>query len=109
MPRIRIPQGEIEYTDEGAGPPIVFVHGALVDGALWRGVASALRGRHRAIVPDWPMGSHRSPMAADADLGPPGLAAIVIAAIEALDLRDVTLVGNDTGGAICQLVCARRP
>lgn len=107
--RIRLQQGEIEYTETGAGSPVVFVHGALVDGALWRGVAAALGPDLRAIVPDWPMGSHRLPMAAGADLGPEGMADVVADALDALDLRDVTLVGNDTGGAVCQILCARRP
>jgi pimeloyl-ACP methyl ester carboxylesterase len=109
MARIRLAQGEIEYSDEGQGPAVVFVHGALVDGALWRGVARALGSGVRAIVPDWPMGSHRLPMAANADLGPVGMADIVADALEALDVRDVTLVGNDTGGAVCQILCSRRP
>jgi pimeloyl-ACP methyl ester carboxylesterase len=44
-----------------------------------------------------------------ADLSPPGLAGIVAGVMDDLDLKDVTLVGNDTGGAICQLVVAHHP
>jgi pimeloyl-ACP methyl ester carboxylesterase len=109
MPRIRIPQGEIEYREVGQGPPIVFVHGLLVDGGLWREVVTPLARSHRCIIPDWPLGSHRLPMAADADLTPSGIADIVAAFLEAIDLRGVTLVGNDTGGAVCQILCVRRP
>jgi len=55
------------------------------------------------------MGSHRTPMRPDADLSPLGMARVVGALLDALDLRDVTLVGNDTGGAVCQIFCATRP
>jgi pimeloyl-ACP methyl ester carboxylesterase len=109
MERIRIPQGEIEVRDIGRGAPIVFVHGLLVDGELWRKVVPPLSASHRCIVPTWPLGSHTTPMAETADLSPPGMAEVVLAALDALDVRDVTLVGNDSGGAICQMVCAKRP
>jgi pimeloyl-ACP methyl ester carboxylesterase len=56
-----------------------------------------------------PLGSHRVPLKADADLTPYGLARLVADFMEALDLRDVTLVGNDTGGAICQITATRHP
>jgi pimeloyl-ACP methyl ester carboxylesterase len=60
-------------------------------------------------VPDLPLGSHREPMNPDADLTPPGVARILADFMAALDLQDVTLVGNDTGGAISQLVATRHP
>jgi pimeloyl-ACP methyl ester carboxylesterase len=106
LKQIRVPQGTIRYRDTGAGDPIVFVHGLLVNGALWRKVTPPLEGGHRCIVPDLPLGSHRIPMAAEADLSPPGVARLVSDFLDALELDGVTLVGNDTGGAICQLVAA---
>lgn len=105
---VRIAQGGIDYRESGDGSCIVFLHGLLVDGRLWDGVLPHVSGR-RLIVPDWPLGSHRTPLRADADLSPPGLAALVAAVLEALDLHDVTLVANDTGGAIAQLVVTRHP
>ena len=68
-----------------------------------------LEDRFRCIVPDLPLGSHREPMSPDADLSPPGLARIVAGFMEALDLEDVTLVANDTGGAISQITAAHHP
>jgi pimeloyl-ACP methyl ester carboxylesterase len=106
---IRLPQGRIRYRDTGSGEPIVFVHGLLVNGALWRKVTPPLEGTYRCIVPDLPLGSHRIPMAAEADLSPPGVAQLVSDFVDALELDGVTLVGNDTGGAICQLVAAHHP
>jgi len=87
----------------------VFVHGLLVDGTLWRKVTPLLEDRFRCVVPDWPLGSHRVPMKEGADLSPRGVSRLVIELLEALDLRDVTLVANDTGGAVTQLAVAELP
>lgn len=107
---VRLSQGTIRYRDEGAGPPLVFVHGLLVTGGLWRAVVPALVGAgYRCIVPDWPLGSHGEAMRPDADLSPPGLARLIADFLAALALDDVTLVGNDTGGALCQLVATSHP
>lgn len=106
---VSVPAGTIHYRDTGSGPPIVFAHGLLVDGKLWRKVTPLLEDRFRCIVPDLPLGSHREPMRPDADLTPPGVARILADFMAALELQDVTLVGNDTGGAISQLVATRHP
>jgi pimeloyl-ACP methyl ester carboxylesterase len=104
MPEITLPQGTITYRDSGDGRPVVFVHGLLVDSALWRKVIAQLESDVRCIAPDLPLGSHRRAMDADADITPRGVARLVGDFLAALDLEDVTLVGNDTGGAISQLV-----
>jgi pimeloyl-ACP methyl ester carboxylesterase len=109
MSEAKLPQGTIDYRESGEGPPIVFAHGLLVDGRLWRKVTPLLEDRFRCIVPDLPLGSHRRPMSADADLSPPGLARLIADFLEALDLRDVVLVANDTGGAISQITAANHP
>ncbi|MFL5819287.1 MAG: alpha/beta fold hydrolase [Solirubrobacteraceae bacterium] len=106
---VRLAEGGIRYREAGSGPPIVFVHGLLVNGLLWRKVIPELAGDFRCVVPDWPLGSHEIPMAADADLSPPGVARLIARFLDALDLDRVTLVGNDTGGALCQLVATRHP
>jgi pimeloyl-ACP methyl ester carboxylesterase len=109
MSETKLSQGTIRYRESGEGPPIVFMHGLLVDGQLWRKVTPLLESDFRCIVPDLPLGSHPEPMSANADLTPPGLARIVADFLEALELEDVVLVGNDTGGAITQITAANHP
>jgi pimeloyl-ACP methyl ester carboxylesterase len=109
MPTIDLPQGTLRYEDVGSGPAVVFVHGLLVNGKLWRKVTPVLSSSARCIVPDLPLGSHAIPMNPNADLSVAGVAKLVADLLEALDLHDVTLVGNDSGGAIAQLVAARHP
>lgn len=109
MDSVELAQGTITYRAAGpadsAHPPVVFVHGLLADHQLWTGVADKLAERGiRSYAPTWPLGSHQKAMNADADLSPRGIAAIVNGFLDALGLTDVTLVGNDTGGAICQFL-----
>lgn len=109
MPTIDLAHGTVNYRVAGppqaSGSPVVFVHGVLVDGTLWSGVADRLATRGiQSYAPDLPLGAHRIPLNPDADQSPRGVAKQLLAFIEALDLDDVTLVGNDTGGAICQFL-----
>ncbi len=106
---LELPAGRLEYRERGSGAPLVFVHGAAVNGDLWRNVAPELATEHRCIVPDLPLGGHTLPLEAEPDLSLFGLAEILATFIEALDLSEVTLVANDTGGAISQALVASRP
>jgi len=101
---VQLPQGMICYREYGQGLPLVFIHGLLVNGDLWRKVVPLLAQHYRCIVPDLPLGAHVHAMPPTTDLTPTGLAQIVADFMAALDLHDVTLIGNDTGGAICQIV-----
>ncbi len=98
MQEVELSAGIIEYEDTGgSGPIVVLLHGLVMDGSLWRHVVRELRADHRCVVPTLPVGGHRRPMRADADLSLRGLASLQAEFLEALDLRDVTLVGNDLG------------
>jgi pimeloyl-ACP methyl ester carboxylesterase len=104
---IELSAGPIDYLDTGGdGPVVVLLHGLLMDETLWDGVVPALSRGARCIVPTLPLGAHRRPMADGADLSLRGVAALVGELLERLELTDVTLVGNDTGGAVAQLVAA---
>src|SRR6266567_810028 len=106
---VTLPAGRIRYHERGQGPPVVFVHGLLVNADLWRAVVPPVAAAgYRCIAPDWPLGAHELPVP-DADLSPPGVAALLAAFLDRLDLDDVTVVANDTGGAITQLLITRHP
>lgn len=106
---VELSQGTVRYYEQGSGPTLVFIHGIFVNSALWRNVIPRLAQRFRCIAPDLPLGAHSLPMRVDANLSPGGLAQLVADFLAALNLQDVTLVGNDTGGAICQLTIAAHP
>ncbi len=91
---------EIEYTDTGSGPVLVFVHGAYVTGRLWQDVVDRLSDGHRCIAPTLPFGAQAEPVGANVDLTVAASGRLIVDLLEALDLSDVTLVANDTGGGI---------
>jgi pimeloyl-ACP methyl ester carboxylesterase len=100
MAEIELSAGTIEYTDTGGdGPVLVFLHGVAIAPSVWRHVVRELSGEYRCVLPHLPLGSHRRPMRPGADLSLAGLAGLIGEFLERLDLRDVTLVQNDWGGA----------
>lgn len=102
-------QGPIDCFRRGEGPPVVFAHGWLANANLWREVVERLAGRFTCVTLDLPLGAHRVAMYADADLTPIACGEIIASALDALDLDDVTLVGNDSGGAYSQIAVAKDP
>jgi pimeloyl-ACP methyl ester carboxylesterase len=101
--------GTIEYNDVGEGPVVIFLHLILAEASHWDEMAPLLADRFRCIFPTLPMGAHRLPANNNADLSAEGLAKAIAELIEHLDVRDVTLVGNDSGTAIAQVVAANHP
>ena len=110
MAVVELQQGSIEITDTGGeGPTLLFIHGLLVNGRIWDSTVEELRSDYRCVVPDLPLGAHARPMNDDAELSPPAVAALIADLMDEMDLTDVTLIGSDTGGALCQLVIAHHP
>ncbi|WP_421846155.1 alpha/beta fold hydrolase [Mycobacterium sp.] len=114
MPQAALKHATIDYRvsgpEDSPHPPVLFVHGILVDERLWDQVAEGLSRRgFRCIQPTWPLGSHTTPVSDNADLSPAGVATMISEFMVALGLSNVTLVGNDTGGGLCQLVIATNP
>lgn len=109
--RLPLAAGPLVVTELGppAAVPLVFLHGVLANSTLWTGVADRLAPDHRCLLLDLPLGAHPEPMNADADVSPSGLVAVVIDALDRLGIERAILVGNDSGGALCQLMIAAHP
>ncbi len=105
---LELPGARIECFSRGHGPAIVFCHGWLANANLWRKLVTAARRASHCIALDLPLGSHRLALDAGAELSPAGCGALIAAALDALELREVTLVGNDSGGAYSQIAAASR-
>ena len=107
MNAIELSAGTIEYQDTGgAGPVVVLLHGLMMDASLWTETMTGLSADYRCIAPTLPLGAHRVAVRPGADLSLPAIARLIAEFLDRLDLRDVTLVGNDTGGALAQLLMA---
>ncbi len=112
MPTVTLNAGTIHYENAGRpdGRPVVFIHGYSMGSSLWRPLSEQLAARgFSCLAPTWPLGAHTEPMREGAELTMEGIAAIVGELLDALALEDVVLVGNDTGGAIAQLVATSAP
>jgi pimeloyl-ACP methyl ester carboxylesterase len=107
MSHVELPHGAVYYRESGAGAPVVFLHGWLMGARLWDPVVHLLEDEFRCLVPELPFGAHPVPMRTGADLTAAGLGRLVADFLGALDLSDVTLVGNDSGAAVAQVVAAR--
>ena len=107
--QVRTQSGPVSYIDTGRpGRPALFVHGLATSSYLWRHVIDQLGGQRRCVAVDLPLHG-QTPAAADQDFTLPGLARFVADFCEALDLADIDLVANDTGGAISQAFAAGQP
>lgn len=106
---VSLPQGRLRYFCRGEGPPLVFAHGWLANANLWRKVVELLVDRFKCIVLDLPFGAHRVAMDPQADLSPAGCGDLISCALTALELSEVTLIGNDSGGAYSQIAVASNP
>ncbi len=112
MPDVSLSAGTIHY--EKSGPttarPIVFIHGYTMSSSLWAPLTERLvETGFACYAPTWPLGAHPEPMRDGTELTMESIAATVAEFLEALELRDVILVGNDTGGAIAQIVATTAP
>ena len=101
--------GPLRYRDRGSGTPVLFLAGLVLSSGFWRRLVPALKQPIRAIVPDLPLGAHTVAMHREADLSPPAIADLVAELLDAIDLEEAVIVGNDTGGAIAKLLATRHP
>jgi hypothetical protein len=112
MPSITLSSGTIHYEKSGTadGRSVVFVHGYAMGASLWRPLSERLAAKGLScIAPTWPLGAHQEPMREDAELTMEGIAGIIGDFLDVLELDDVVVVGNDTGGAISQILAITRP
>lgn len=98
--------GDIAYTESGAGPAAVFVHGLATSGALWRHLIEQVDGTTRCIAVDLPLHGGSAPRE---DMSVTAMAQVIADLCQGLGLDRIDLVGNDTGGAIAQIFAASHP
>jgi pimeloyl-ACP methyl ester carboxylesterase len=101
--------GSLGYRDRGSGRPVLFLAGLVLSSGFWRRLVPALEQPLRAIVPDLPLGAHTTAMHRDADLSPTAIADLIVELLDALDIQEVVVVGNDTGGVMAKLLATRHP
>ncbi|WP_410669946.1 alpha/beta fold hydrolase [Amycolatopsis sp. cmx-4-68] len=106
--RVSTTSGDVSYVDVGEGLVALFVHGVGTNNLLWRNVVTELAGERRCLAPDLP-GHGASPVTPEQDLSLTGLARLLEDFLESLELGEVDLIANDTGGAVAQVFAAHHP
>jgi pimeloyl-ACP methyl ester carboxylesterase len=98
--------GPLAWRSSGDGPALVFFAGALANHDLWRDVVAALQESYHCITIDLPLGAHPWPLTAGADRSATSLARLLLDGLELLDLKDATVIANDTAGGLLLLSLA---
>ena len=102
------PFGRIAYVERGSGPVAVFIHGLPLCGYQWRSPLEDLSPVRTCIAPDL-MGLGYTEVKAGQDISFESQAKMVAAFLDARSIDQVDLVGNDTGGGICQIFASLYP
>jgi len=105
---VQIASGRIGYQEQGSGPVALFVHGVLLNSHLWRHQLAQLSDIRRCIAVDL-MAHGRTEIAPSQDVSVTAQAQMLLQFLDALDIEQVDLVGNDSGGGIAQIFAATHP
>lgn len=105
---VTTPSGSIHYAESGTGPVALFVHGVLLNHHLWRHQLDALGDLRRCIAPDL-LAHGATEVATTQDVSVTANAHMLAQFLDALKIDQVDLVGNDSGGGICQIFAALYP
>jgi haloalkane dehalogenase len=102
------PSGRVAHVERGQGPVALFVHGLPLCGFQWRGTLDDLGSGRRCVAPDM-LGLGYTEVKAGQDISFESQAKMLAAFLDARDIGQVDLVGNDTGGGVSQIFAALYP
>src|SRR5258708_21410500 len=105
---VQTTSGRISYTEQGTGPVALFVHGVLLNGHLWRHQLEDLCDIRRCIAVDL-LAHGDTEITPDQDVSVTANAKMLKEFLDALNIDQVDLVGNDSGGGIAQIFAALNP
>jgi pimeloyl-ACP methyl ester carboxylesterase len=105
---VETPSGRIRYVEAGSGPVALFVHGVVLNKHLWRHQMTELSDIRRCIALDL-LAHGDTEIASDQDVSVTANANMLREVLDKLQIDQVDLVGNDSGGGIAQIFAARNP
>ena len=106
---VDLPFGPCRVRTTGEGPPVLLVHGIIVNGSIWDAIVPGLAVDHQVIQPDLPLGAHEHHARRRELVTPEGVADALAALLDTLGHEQAVVIGNDSGGAVSQLFTARHP
>jgi len=105
---VQVEGHRIAYFDEGAGPPVLLIHGIPTSSLLWREIVPVLARTRRVIAPDM-LNYGRSDKPERADVSIAAQARLMVGVLDALGIARADVVSHDIGGGVAQIVAVRRP
>ena len=105
---VDLPMARVAYVELGHGPAALFIHGYPLNGYQWRGALERLHSYRRCIAPDM-MSLGYTEVPAGQRITSQFQVEMLAAFLDKLKVRDVDLVGNDSGGLVSQLFLAKYP
>jgi pimeloyl-ACP methyl ester carboxylesterase len=105
---VKTPSGRVAYVEAGSGPVALFVHGVVLNKHMWRWQLAALADIRRCIAIDL-LAHGDTEIAPDQDVSVTANAEMLREFLDTLQIGEVDLIGNDSGGGICQIFAALYP
>jgi pimeloyl-ACP methyl ester carboxylesterase len=105
---VETPSGRVSYVEAGSGPVALFVHGVLLNKHLWRHQMAELSDIRRCIAIDL-LAHGDTEIAPGQDVSVTANAKMLREVLDALQIDQVDVVGNDSGGGIAQIFAALNP
>src|ERR1700678_2509326 len=105
---VTTPSGRISFMEKGSGPVALFVHGVLLNGHLWRHQMEELSDIRRCIAVDI-LAHGDTEIAPNQDVSVTANAKMLREFLDALEIDQADIVGNDSGGGIAQIFAALNP
>ncbi len=109
MPILTTPNGALHFREQGQGAPLLLLHANPGDSRDFEAVTPALAERYRVLALDWPGYGQSSMPARPADLGVLDFYEVLLTLLKALNLSQVSLIGNSVGGNAAARLAAERP
>jgi pimeloyl-ACP methyl ester carboxylesterase len=105
---VDLPMAGVAYLEFGRGPAALFIHGYPLSSYQWRGALERLHPYRRCIAPDM-MSLGYTEVPTGQPITPHLQVEMLAALLQKLTIREVDLVGNDSGGFVSQLFLAKYP
>lgn len=105
---VNTPFGRIAFVERGHGPTALFLHGFPLNGFQWRGALERLSDVRRCVAPDF-LAMGYTEVAAGQSVAPDAQVAMIASFLDALQIGEIDLIANDSGGAVAQLFLVRYP
>jgi pimeloyl-ACP methyl ester carboxylesterase len=97
----------LRYRSEGRGPNVLLIHGLGASLEVWNWTIPALRDSYTTVALDFPGFGRSKPL--NSEFTPDGAAKVILAFMDALDLKTTAVIGSSLGGGIATLAAGAAP